>query len=215
MLPIFPQYRSERLASTSAFDFFAKPSYDQLFHRKFSFWTSSLKLALYNLPSGTSIFNREIQRFRQFRSSLRDRRQIIISTNRLSKSFLERLRLNSVPFLRFITTFILRKNRQYYAYLLSTRKRTFGRYELYIAIGFYQLFETFRIVLRQKDNDRDNDIFSSIRTTLRSFVLFFPIWNLKTLFTPHTPSLSPSIPRQYLTMKVMCISSRNFEISAH
>ena len=37
MLPIFPQYRSERLASTSAFHSFAKPSYDQLSHRKISF----------------------------------------------------------------------------------------------------------------------------------------------------------------------------------
>ena len=59
---------------------------------------SSLKLAHYNLPSGTSIFNRKVQRFRQFRSSLQDRRRIIISTDRLSKSFLERLRLTAYLF---------------------------------------------------------------------------------------------------------------------
>ena len=115
------------------------------------------------------------QRFRQFESCLQRRRERIISTNRILKSFLERLRPKSVPFSDLIRRSFFGKIDTITLNSFRLECEHLDDTNLYIAIGFYLLFETFRSVLRQKDNDRDKNIISSIRRQYVPLSHFFPI----------------------------------------
>ena len=172
MLPIFPQLDPNGLHQPPAFHSSAKPSYDQLSHRKISFWTSSLKLALYYPPSGISIFNLKISAFPTVRITVCSgvAKELSARTGYWN-SFLERLRPKSVPFSDLIRRSFFGKIDTITLNSFRLECEHLDDTNLYIAIGFYLLFETFRSVLRQKDNDRDN--YSLIDSkTIRSFVLF-------------------------------------------
>ena len=133
------------------------------------------------------------------------RRERIISTNRILKSFLERLRPKSVPFSDLIRRSFFGKIDTITLNSFRLECEHLDDTNLYIAIGFYLLFETFRSVLRQKDNDRDK-IFSHRfeDNTFLCPISFQPEFLRPS--SPHIPFRSTPIPSTNLTMKVMCIS---------
>ena len=153
-------------------------------------------------PSGISIFNlKNISVSDSSNHCLLRRRERIISTNRILAS-LERLRPKSVPFSDLIRRSFFGKIDTITLNSFRLECEHLDDTNLYIAIGFYLLFETFRCVLRQKDNDRDKIL--SHRFEDKTFLC--PISFQSELLrpsSPHIPSRSTPIPSTNLTMKVM------------
>ena len=174
MLPIFPQLDPNGLHQRLHFiPLQSQVTISSLIERSAFERHLSSQLFMTRPPESLFLISKN-QRFRQFESCLQRRRERIISTNRILKSFLERLRPKSVPFSDLIRRSFFGKIDTITLNSFRLECEHLDDTNLYIAIGFYLLFETFRCVLRQKDNDRDKNIISSIRRQYVPLSHFFP-----------------------------------------